>query len=158
MGERITLEVLRNSTLDYYFNDVSDEVEYRYLGDIEAVDDWNERTYLDVKMDGCIARTGNILCEDKVYFKDTHSYSKGNMQSNYDYLAIISVETKQIWIIDFPLLKKYYKEGRVYKKDHGEQITYGTLFSLYKARKYGMVVAEITYNDEYYPIEIKTAA
>ena len=158
VGEAITLDVLRNSTLDYDFNDVSEEEEYRYLGDIEAVNDWNERKYLDVKMDSRIAETGNILCEYKVYFKDTGTYAKGNMQSNYDYLAIISVEAKKIWIIDFPLLKKHYKEGKPYTKDHGEQITYGTLFSLNKARKYNMVVAEITYNEDHYPIEIKTAA
>lgn len=150
VGEGIVLEVLKNATWDWCFTDVSDIKECHYLGDIEA---WNiDRgcLYIDVKMDSRIAETGNILCEDKVYFKKTNYYDKGNMQSNYDYLAIISTEAHKIWFIDFALLKKHYKEGRMYTKDHGEQITYGTLFSLNKARKYNMVVAEIEYDDDYF--------
>lgn len=158
-GEAITLDVLKHTTKDYIFDDVSDDKKYYYKGDIKATDDsWGlDEYYVDVKMDSCIARTNNILCEYKVYFKENGYYSKGNMQSDYDYLAIISVDAQKIYIIDFAKLKKHYKEGKPYSKDHGEQITYGTLFPLSKAWKYNMVEAVIDYekrDDGYYPVEI----
>lgn len=158
-GEAITLSVLQHTTDEYVFDDVSEDEEYYYRGDIRATDnDWGlDEFYLDVKMDSRIADTGNILCEEKVYFKESGTYSKGNMKSDYDYLAIISVDAQRIFIIDFPKLKKHYKEGRFYTKDHGEQITYGTLFPLSKAWKYNMVEAVIDYekrDDGYYPTKI----
>lgn len=157
-GEAIVLDVLRHTTDNYEFNDVSDDKAYYYKGDIAAHDNsWNMDYYLDVKMDSCIARTCNILCEEKVYYKYDNYYGKGNMQSDYDYLAIISVEAQRIYIIDFAELKKHYKEGRYYVKDHGEQITYGTLFPLSKAWKYNMVEAVISYEKRdsgYYPVEV----
>lgn len=159
-GEAITLDVLKHTTDEYVFSDVSEDKAYYYKGDIKAVDDsWGlDEYYLDVKMDGCIARTGNILCEEKVYFKDGGYYCKGNMKSDYDYLAIIAVEAQLIYIIDFLKLKKHYKEGRAYSKDHGEQITYGTLFPMSKAWKYNMVEAVISYekrDNGYYPVKIE---
>ncbi len=159
-GEAIVLDVLKHSTEDYAFKDVSDLEEYYYLGDIEAYsDDWDMNYYLDVKQDGCIGRTNNILCEEKVYFKDNGGYwKKGNMYSNYDALAIISIDTQKIFIIDFELLKQHYKEGRYYEKDNGSQITYGRLFPLTKAWRYNMVKAVIGYekrNNGYYPTTIQ---
>ena len=158
-GEAIVLDVLRHTTKDYVFNDVSDDEEYYYLGDIEACDEsWNMNYYLDVKSDGCIAKTNNILCEEKVYCKDYGGYwQKGNMQSNYDALAIISLDAQKIFIIDFVLLKKHYKEGKYYCKDNGSQITYGTLFPLSKAWKYNMVQAVISYEQRgtnYFPVSV----
>lgn len=157
-GEQIVLNVLQHTTDEYVFDDVSNLVDYRYRGDIRALDEcWGLDEYcLDVKMDSCIGRTGNILCEEKVYFYDA-GWAKGNMQSDYDALAIISVDTQKIYIIDFPKLKKHYKEGYTYYKDHGEQITYGYLFPLSKAWKYDMVKAIITYEkrkDGYYPVKV----
>lgn len=159
-GEAIVLNVLKHTTEEYIFSDVSEDKKYYYKGDIKALDAcWElDEFYLDVKMDGRIAETGNILCEHKVYYKDKGAYGKGNMQSDYDYLAIISVDTKKIFIIDFAKLKKHYKEGRSYYKDHGEQITYGTLFPMSKAWKYNMVEAVIDYekrNGGYFPVKIE---
>lgn len=159
-GEAIVLNVLKHTTEDYIFSDVSEDKEFYYKGDIKALDSsWGlEEFYLDVKMDSRIAETCNILCEAKVYYKESGTYGKGNMQSDYDYLAIISVSAKRIFIIDFPKLKKHYKEGRSYVKDHGEQITYGTLFPMSKAWKYNMVEAVIDYekrNGGYFPVKIE---
>lgn len=159
-GEAIVLNVLKHTTEDYIFCDVSDKPEYYYKGDIKALDNsWGlEEYYLDVKMDSRIAETLNILCEGKVYYKESGTYGKGNMQSDYDYLAIISVEAQRIFIIDFAKLKKHYKEGKPYSKDHGEQITYGTLFPMSKAWKYNMVEAVIDYekrNGKYVPTKIE---
>ena len=157
IGEAIVLNVLQHATDDYEFTDVSDKRECYYKGDIEVYDKWwNAHYFIDVKMDGCIGRTGNILCEEKVYFYDS-GYRSGNMLSSYDYLAIISVDTQNIYIIDFNKLKKHYRIGKRYSKDHGEQITYGYLFSLDKAWKLGMIEAVIKYEereDGYYPINV----
>ena len=157
-GEAIVLEVLRNVATDYDFNDVSDDARFYYRGDIEVYDqNWDAHYYMDVKMDGCIGRTHNILCEEKVWMKEGSYYSKGNMQSDYDYLAILSVDTQRIFIIDFNKLKQHYKEGKNYYKDHGDQITYGRLFPLNKAWKYNMVKAVIAYeqrNGKYMPVKV----
>ena len=90
VGERIVMQVLQSVYgNDYDFNDVSDNKEYWHKGDIEIVRDGKTK-YLDVKMDSRIAQTGNILCEDEVYFVESDSYRPGCIHSDYDYLAIIS--------------------------------------------------------------------
>ena len=148
VGEGIVLDVLQNCCGRYEFTDVSDDRRYFYKGDIDAYDARNDKHYfLDVKMDSRIAETGNILCEEEVYFENTGEYTPGNMSSDYDYLAIISTKARKIYIIDFELLKEHYREGRNYVKNHGEQTTYGTLFSLKKAQHYGMIEAVIVYED-----------
>ena len=148
VGEGIVLDVLQNCCGRYEFTDVSDDRRYFYKGDIDAYDARNDKHYfLDVKMDSRIAETGNILCEEEVYFENTGEYTPGNMSSDYDYLAIISTKARKIYIIDFELLKEHYREGRNYVKNHGEQTTYGTLFPLKKAQHYGMIEAVIDYED-----------
>ena len=149
VGEHIVLDVLGHcdSSNRYEFKDVSEDRRYFYKGDIEALDTCSgEKIYLDVKMDSRIAETGNILCEEEIYFEDT-GYKPGNMSSDYDYLAIISTQAKRIYIIDFKLLKEHYKEGKDYVKNHGEQTTYGKLFPLKLAQHYGMIQAVIDYED-----------
>lgn len=146
VGESIVLEVLKSCSKDYQFTDVSDDKRFYYKGDIDAYSAKDNKHYfLDVKMDSRIAETGNILCEEEVYYEATGEYQPGNMSSNYDYLAIISTKAKRIYIIDFEMLKERYKEGRDYSKNHGEQTTYGTLFPLKKAQHYGMIEAVIDY-------------
>ena len=158
VGEGIVLEVLKNCTGEYEFLDVSDDKTYWHKGDIDAYDAQKDKHYyLDVKMDSKIGKTHNILCEEEIYYEDDGVYKPGNMACDYDYLAIISVKAKCIYIIDFALLKQHYKEGYDYMKDHGEQTTYGTLFPLSKARDYGMLEAIINYEetgDTYKPVEV----
>ena len=155
VGEEIVLDVLKNATNEWIFTNVSEDEEYYYKGDIEA---WNIDVgclYIDVKMDSRIAQTGNVLCEKKVYSYKDKKYHKGNLDSDYDDLAIISVEAKKIWIIDFNVLKKHYKEGRAYSKDHYDnngnlsQKTIGTLCSLKQIKKWGGLLYEIEYDDNH---------
>ena len=147
VGERIVMQVLQSVYgNDYDFNDVSDNKEYWHKGDIEIVRDGKTK-YLDVKMDSRIAQTGNILCEDEVYFVESDSYQPGCIHSDYDYLAIISVEAKRIWIVDNHELQQHYKEGREFACRHEEQTTYGYLFPLYRAKTYGMIKAIIDYEE-----------
>lgn len=158
VGEGIVLEVLRNCTEKYEFEDVSNDKAYWHKGDIDAYNTTDNKHYfIDVKMDSKIGITHNILCEEEVYYAAEGVYSPGNMACDYDYLAIISVQCKCIYIIDFKLLKKHFKEGYDYTKNHGDQTTYGTLFPLFMARDYGMLEAIINYEedgDTYKPLSV----
>jgi hypothetical protein len=164
IGERTVLEVLRNTTDEWYFSDVSDDASCYYKGDIEAWDIIQGSFFIDVKMDSRIADTGNVLCEHKVYSYNKNEYLKGNMQSDYDALAVISVTAQKIWIIDFDVLKKHYKEGKHYVKDHYDdygnlaQKTIGTLCSLEKIKKWGGLLCSIEYDDNNKPTRIDKTA
>lgn len=162
-GEHIVLEVLRNATKDYEFDDVSDDAAYFHKGDIVIHDSiWSCDYYIDVKDDGCISSTGNLLAEHRVWYKDS-GWKEGFMQnSDYDYVAYLSQPDKKIYILDFPLWKKYYKKyfkKHIFIPHEGEQTTDGFLMPLWQARELGVVIAEINYyyNKEngYFPESIK---
>ena len=161
VGEATVLDVLKNCTVDWNFTNVAEDEQCYYLGDIEA---WNIDKgviYLDVKMDSCIADTGNVLCEAKVYCYNNNKYYKGNMQSDYDALAIISTAAQRIWIIDFAVLKAHYKEGRTYSKEHKDkngklsQKTIGTLCSLKQIQRWGGLLYIIDYNEKHEPTKVQ---
>ncbi len=164
VGEQAVLEVLNNTNSGWLFFDVSDDEECYYKGDIEAYDIDTGSLFIDVKMDSRIAETGNVLCEHKVYNYKTGEYLKGNMQSHYDYMAIISVSAKKIWIIDFKVLQEHYKEGKHYYKDHYDdygnlqQKTLGTLCSLEKIRRWGGLLYTIEYDEVKNPVKIEKIA
>ena len=164
VGESTVRNVLANSTWDWDFKDVSDDASCYYKGDIEAYNVDAGYVFLDVKMDSRIADTGNVLCEEKVYSYVSNQYYKGNMDSDYDVLAIISVDIRKIWLIDFKVLKAHYKEGRAYNKVHCDdygyaaQKTIGTLCSLDKIEKWGGLLYIIDYDSRYLPTRIKKIA
>lgn len=163
-GEAIVLNVLINASNsdDYKYNDVSKEREYFHKGDIECYDaNWLCNYYIDVKDDSCVSRTGNILAEHRVWYKNG-GWQKGFMQSaSYDYVAYLSQPDNTIYMLDFEAWKKNYKstfKKHLYIPHEGEQTTDGYLMALKDARKLGIVIAEIKYDyDEekgYYPVEI----
>lgn len=160
-GERIVLEVLQNFNNDAYeFTDVSNEKEYWHRGDIECYDDdWLCSYYIDVKDDSCISYTGNLLAEHRVWYKGS-GWKEGFMQNaTYDYVAYLSQADKKIYMLDFEAWKKQYR--KVFKKHiniphGGNQTTDAFLMPLNDARKLGIVVAEIDYEErkgKYYPIK-----
>lgn len=155
-GEAIALKVLRNLTNDYTFDDVSDDQAFWHIGDIDVYDEWwNMHYFIDVKTDDCIYKTGNILCEERVYYLD--GAKKGFMYSNYDYLAIVSRPNNCIYIINFEVLKKYYKQGRYMRMAYEDQSSDTYLYPLSKAWKVGAVEAVIKYDDNYKTVEVTTA-
>lgn len=186
-AEKIVKKVLELLAENYDFTDVSDEKEYWHLGDIkfrytynayldrydrthyyfdenyveplkqEEFDFCNYDYFIDVKDDSRIGDTGNILCEEKVYFKTSGKYAKGNMYSGYDYLAIVSKNENKIYMLDFHLLQKHYKEGRKIRINHKEQWNDVYLYSLDKAKEDGILMATIEYereNNIFYPINV----
>jgi hypothetical protein len=165
-AEQLVLEVLRNTnTEDYIFNDVSEDPEYFHRGDIEIWDDFfGYHIYMDVKDDGCISKTGNILAEHRVWYADA-GWQQGFMQnSTYDYIAYVSQQDNKIYILNFHQWKRFYKtnykrhiEIPHYKNDKKTQTTDAYLMSLETARKLHIVEAEIDYkkkNGKYVPKRI----
>ena len=152
-AEHIVCEVLNSATIDYSFEEVGDQEAYFYKGDIMATDFYNNVCFIDVKSDSRIAETGNVLCEYKVYSYNQDKWLKGDMQKDYDYLAVVAQQTHTIYVIDFDVLKKNYKQGKHYAKDHYDdwgnlaQKTVGTLCSLKQIERWGGLLYTLEYRE-----------
>ena len=111
-AELLTLSLLESLTNDYEFFDMTQDRSWRYKGDIKTVCKATGKVIgIDVKDDSRIAETRNILCEEENYIKDGDYFIKGNMQSDYDVVAIVSQPERKIYFIDFEILKQNYKKG-----------------------------------------------
>lgn len=134
----------------YEFRNVSEDADYYYIGDLLAFDADGRRLGIEVKDDSRIAETGNVLCEESVYYIHGDYEGKGNMQSKYDIYCIVSKSEKKIYIIDFKKLKKIYKAFGILKEiPHEDQITYCYLVPLWVIKQQGAFIAEIDYSGEY---------
>ncbi len=131
----------------YDFRNVSEDPDYYYKGDLLALDSTGREIGIEIKDDSRIAETGNILCEESVYYIDSGYEGKGNMSCDYDIYCIVSKTEKKIYILDFKKLRKIYKVFGIAKEiPHSDQITYCFLVPLWVAKKQGCFVAEIDYN------------
>lgn len=144
-AEHLVCQVLENLTEDYTFTEVGDVSEYFHKGDIMAVDDWGDELFVEVKDDGCISYTGNVLCEDKVFYRWSGTFGSGNMKGDSDYYAVVSQSEKLIYVLDFSVMKQVYKMGRYKVIPHPEQITYCYLCSLNSLREQGALLYIIEY-------------
>lgn len=144
-GERIVKEQLQKLLPDYIIDDVSNERQYFYKGDLRATDkESGDSIYIEVKQDSRIADTQNVLCEYSVFFDDK-GFTKGNMFSDYDIYTIVSQSERKIYVIDFAILKANYKSGKHKIIQHYDQTTYCYLCSLDSVRAWGALIAEINY-------------
>lgn len=171
-AEILTCEVLNNATIDYSIEDVAETPECYHKGDIRAVDAWNDEYYIDVKDDSRIGGivngrwigTGNVLVEAKVWSYKEKRWLKPNIECDYNALAVVSQDTKHIYIIDFDILKKIYKDGKPYSKDHyGDdgklsQKTIGTLCSLDMIEMNHGLLYIIEYDETHNPTNIQKIA
>lgn len=152
-AEHLVYEVLNSATIDYSFAEVGDQSDYFYKGDIMVLDFNDNVCFVEVKNDSRIAETNNVLCEAKVYSYKQNEYLKGNMDSSYDYLAVVAQQINTIYIIDFDVLKKNYKRGKHYVKDHYDdygclaQKTIGTLCSLNQIKSWGGLLYTLRYRE-----------
>lgn len=134
---------------DYTFRNVSENPEYYYKGDLLATNSSGCRIFIEVKDDSRIADTGNVLCEDKVYYVNGDYLGKGNMESDCDIYCVVSQSEKKIYVMDFKVLKKIYKPFGMYKSiPHTDQITYAYLLPLWVIKQQGGFIAEIDYSGE----------
>lgn len=89
-AEQLVTQILNSKTSTWSFEWVGCERECRHLGDIRATDlVTGYSLYLEVKDDGVISESGNVLCEYEKYFYDS-GYKPGNMFYNYEYYCVIS--------------------------------------------------------------------
>lgn len=145
-AEMLTLQLLENLTDDYDFYDMTNDRSWRYKGDIKAVSKATGKLIgIDVKDDSRIAETRNILCEEENYIKDGDYFIKGNMQSEYDVMAIVSQPERKIYFIDFEILKQNYKKGEFRVIKHFDQDTYCYLLPIGIIKKRGGLIAAIEY-------------
>lgn len=136
-AEGIVLATLVRKYPEYSFLDVSNERQYWHRGDIVATNTKGERIFIEVKDDSRICDTHNILCEECIWYEDISDFVDGNMHSQYEIYAVLSRAEQVIYLIDFSVMKKIYKDKGTYKVlPHKGQTSYCYLLPL------GEVIAE----------------
>ena len=83
-AEDIVRDTFSSLASGYTFQIVADEREYFYKGDIKATNcATGEELFIEVKNDGVIAKTQNILCEEENYMKDGDYYTPNSYKIDY---------------------------------------------------------------------------
>jgi hypothetical protein len=118
--------------------------EFFYSGDIVALGE-EKPIYIEVKNDSRIADTGNVLCEEEVYYKKHDYYGKGNMDCECDVFAVVSEEQRKIYVINFEVLKSNYRRGTYKEIEHPQQITYCYLLPLSEIKRLGGLISVVSY-------------
>lgn len=88
-AELLVRDILAGLTDEISFEWVGNDPECYHKGDIKALAA-DRVYYIEVKDDTVIATTGNILCEERVYNKNTGGEKKGFMYSDYDIYCVAS--------------------------------------------------------------------
>lgn len=146
-AEILVLELLAGATKDYDFIWVGDNPTYYHLGDILAIEKaTGKEIYIEVKDDGVIYKTGNVLCEDEVDYFDYQV--RGNIHNGFNIYVVVSKQEKRIYVIDGVVLKANYKQGIRRYIQHGEQATDAYLLPLSKLKAAGGLLATIHYDLE----------
>lgn len=145
-AEKLVRECLEQLTNNYIFEDVSNNPEDYYKGDILAIERASgRRIYIEVKDDKRIADTRNILCEDFVRYEFTNTVAAGNMHCDTNIYCVVSQQERKIYVLDFKLLQSNYKKG-IYKEiPHSDQTTLCYLCSLAQVASWGAGIAVINY-------------
>lgn len=145
-AEKFIYELFSQMSDDYNFENVGDQREYFHKGDIKAIHKESGREiFIEVKDDSRIHVTKNILCEEEIYFKDNDYWEKGCMHSEYDIYVVISRESRQVYVIDFKKLRKFYKDGEFKVMDHASQTNYCYLYPLGDAAARGALIESFSY-------------
>lgn len=144
-AEQIVKDTFSTLTEEYSFYNVANEREYFHKGDIKAVGADGSEHFIEVKNDGRIADTQNLLCEESNYFFDTGATAKGNFYSDYEIYTVVSQAEQKIYVMDFKKLQAHYKSGRYKEVYHPEQISCFYLCPLDDVRAWGAMIAEVNY-------------
>lgn len=144
-SEDLVREVFSSLTNDYIFIDVGSQREYFNKGDIKAVSADGREIFIEVKKDSRIADTQNLLCEEENYYYATGEWIKGNFYSDYQIYCVVSEAERKIYVMDFSILKKFYKSGKFKQIRHQEQDCYCYLCPLPEVRAWGAMIAELEY-------------
>ena len=110
-AEQIVKDVFTSLTDKYTFQDVSNNPSYYHKGDLLATAADGRQIYIEIKNDEVIYKTGNVLCEEEVYYKDVNYFKDGYMYSDYEIYCVVSEPERKIYVIDFKVLKSIYRKG-----------------------------------------------
>ena len=160
IAEVILLQVLESIYDDNaLIEDVADNPDCYHLGDVMVTNRVGNTYYFDAKNDGCIHKTGNVFCESHKHFlRNMKTRHSGFMEDgNYDYLSIVDRVSKCIYILDFKVLKKIYKNYRKVQTVLEDAYCYGNVISLEECKKKGALLHTINYEEEngsYYAINM----
>ena len=145
VAEELVRDIFGNLTDNYTFESVGDQRQYFHKGDIKATDSNGNVHFIEVKDDSRIGETGNVLCEDEVFYDSIGDFVKGNMHSDYEIYCVISQPTKRIYVIDFKVLKSIYTRGKYTAMEYSDQTSFVYLVPVAMVKKEGGMIAEIDY-------------
>lgn len=145
VAENIVKDTFASLTTGYAFENVADQKEYYYKGDIKATAADGREIFIEVKDDSRIAETHNVLCEYEVYYKDYGYFGKGNMQSSYNIYCVVSQTERKIYVMDFPTLQQNYRKGEHKVIKHYDQDTYCYLLPIGIIKRLGGLIAVVSY-------------
>lgn len=144
-AEYMVRDLLQSLTDEYTFIHVGNDREYYHKGDIKAVDKNGKEIMIEIKDDTRIADTGNVLCEEEVYYNDCGQWEKGNMYSDYEIYAVVNQKEQKIYFLDFSILKENYRKGEMKLLPHADQQSIVYLISLGKLRRLGAIIKTVCY-------------
>ena len=149
-AEQIVLSTFSELSTGYTFTDISNEKKYWHKGDILATTADGRKIFIEVKDDGRICDTHNVLCEEEVDYYSKGGLKKGNMYSDYEIYCVVSQAENRIYIIDFSILRTIYKKGYYKTIPHAHQTTYAYLLPLRAINEAGGLIAVIDYKTKEY--------
>lgn len=145
-AEKMVRNIFSSLTNEYRFEDVSNQREFYYIGDLKATSlATGKEIFIEVKNDSRIADTHNVLCEEEVFYKEYGYFDKGNMYCNSNIYCVVSEQEHKIYVIDFKVLKEIYKKGEFRTIDHPQQTTYCYLLPIWLIKKYNGLLDIIDY-------------
>lgn len=143
-AEELVRDTLASLAPGMKFKCVGDQPEYYHKGDIIAYGE-DRMYFIEVKDDSRIADTGNVLCEERVFFREGNYFQKGFMYSDYEIFCVVSQPERKMYFIDFNVLKQIYKKGEYKEIHHPQQYSECYLLELCRIKQYGALIKVIDY-------------
>ena len=145
-AEAVVLDTLTALTDDYTFIPVGNQPEYYHRGDIIAIDKSGNQTMIEVKNDSCIHYSGNVLCEEEVYFFESKERKSGNFYSPYEIYCVADLVARKLYFMDFKVLKSIYRKyGRYRGCWYEEQMSRTYLLPLEYVKKHNGLIKVVEY-------------
>lgn len=131
-----------------HFDNLHDKPEYWHRGDVRMT--CGEHViYGDVKDESRIYETRNVFAENYKYFHSKpNQKAKGWMRSSqYDLVFILDDIGDNLYILDFPRLKRIYENYTLRQSRLSDCNAYGNCVPLRECRKHGVLRFEIKYKE-----------
>ena len=143
-AEKLVRDTLASLAPGMKFKWVGDQSEYFHKGDIIAYGE-DKMYFIEVKDDSRIADTGNVLCEERVFFREGNYYQKGFMYNDYEIFCVVSQPERKMYFIDFKVLQQIYKKGEYKEIHHPQQYSECYLLELCRIKQFGGLIKVLSY-------------